>query len=165
MEIISQKLTKRNFNEFGDILSIENEINYTTINNGFTHKYDLSKFIGKKTNSSNKVAISIFRGLKRPNPLKINMLECHPLGSQSFMPLNGGSWVVIVCKGDYKEPNLNGLKCFIANKNQGVNYFPGTWHHPLITLEEKQDFMIVDRQSGIDNNLIEFCFNDISVKL
>ena len=137
MEIISQKLTKSNFNEFGDILSIENEINYTTINNGFTHKYDLSKFIGYKNNSSNKVAISIFRGLRRPNPLKINMLECHPLGSQSFMPLNRGTWVVIVCKGDREKPNLKDLKCFIANKNQGVNYFPGTWHHPLITLEEK----------------------------
>ena len=165
MEIISQKLTQNSFSEFGDILSIENKINFTTINNGFTHKYDLSKFIGNKNNSFNEVAISIFRGLKRPNPLKINMLECHPLGSQSFMPLNGGSWVVIVCKGDSKEPNLKHLKCFIANKNQGVNYYPGTWHHPLITLEEKQDFMIVDRQSGIDNNLIEFCFNDISVKL
>ena len=165
MEIISQKLTKSNFNEFGDILSIENEINYTIINNGFTHKHNLSKFIGYNKNSSNEVAISIFRGLKRPNPLKINMLECHPLGSQSFMPLNGGSWVVIVCKGDRKEPNLKHLKCFIANKNQGVNYYPGTWHHPLITLEEKQDFMVVDRKSRTDNNLIEFFFNNINVKL
>ena len=165
MEIISQKLIKSNFNEFGDVLSIENEINYTTINNGFTHKHNLSKFIGYNKNSSNEVAISIFRGLKRPNPLKINMLECHPLGSQSFMPLNGSLWVVIVCKGDRKKPNLKDLKCFIANENQGVNYYPGTWHHPLITLEEKQDFMVVDRKNGTDNNLIEFCFNDISVKL
>ena len=165
MVIISQKLTKSNFNEFGDILSIENEINHTIINNGFTQKYNLSKFIGNKNNAYNKVAISIFRGLRRSNPLKINMLECHPLGSQSFMPLNGGKWVVIVCKGDSKEPNLKDLKCFIANKNQGVNYYPGTWHHPLITLEENQDFMVVDRKNGTDNNLIEFCFNDISVKL
>ena len=118
MEIISQKLTQSSFREFGDILSIENKINFTTINNGFTHKYDLSKFIGNKNNSSNKVAISIFRGLKRPNPIKINMLECHPLGSQSFMPLNGGSWVVIVCKGDSKEPNLKDFQYFMQKKKR-----------------------------------------------
>ena len=165
MEINCQKLTKKSFSNFGDIITIEDDTQFKIINKGYTKKYELSQYKSNEKETINDISISVFRGLKRPMPLVINMLECHPLASQSFMPLNGNHWIIIVCEGNYEKPALENLKCFIANKNQGVNYYPGTWHHPLVTLEKTQDFMVVDRQSTKDENLIEFHFEDITVKI
>ena len=36
-------------------------------------------------------------------------------------------------------------RCFLAAHGEGVNYHAGTWHHPLIALDEVSDFLIVDR--------------------
>ena len=83
------------------------------------------------------------------------MLECHPIASQSFMPLQNGDWLIIVSKGSSNKPNLDNLKCFIADTHHGVNYYPGTWHHPLITLEKKQDFLVIDRDNIEKENLTE----------
>ena len=43
---------------------------------------------------------------------------------------------------------------FLAQGDQGVNFHPGTWHHPLLVLAEKQDFLVIDR-GGKGDNLIE----------
>ena len=165
MKINSQKLTKKSFRKFGDIISIENDTQFEIINKGFTKKYELSQYKSNEKELNNDISISVFRGIKRPMPLVINMLECHPLASQSFMPLNGGQWIIIVCDGSNDKPTLENLQCFVANKNQGVNYYPRTWHHPLITLEKTQDFIVVDRQSTKDENLLEFYFEDVAVKI
>ena len=164
MEITIEKLTKEKFQEFGDVLSLKDNYTYKKINNGYTNRYDLSKFITNEKEINNNISISIFQGLQRPSPLIINMLECHPIASQSFMPLQNGDWLIIVSKGNSKKPNLDYLKCFIADTHHGVNYYPGTWHHPLITLEKKQDFLVVDRDNIEKENLTEFWFDDIVIK-
>ena len=167
MEIISKKLTKENFKHYGDVISIETHINMETINDGFTKRYDISNYISNEKNNEGP-SISIFKGIQRPLPLVINMLECHPLASQSFMPLNGNDWIVIVCKGNEKKPEINDIKCFVANNKQGVNYYPGTWHHPLITLDKTQDFLVVDRNNSkfkVNNNLSKYWFDNTNVKI
>ncbi len=35
-----------------------------------------------------------------------------------------------------------------------MNFRPGTWHHPLLALDQQQDFLVVDR-GGKGENLIE----------
>lgn len=40
---------------------------------------------------------------------------------------------------------------FLSNGKQGVTYHQGAWHHPLITLEAKSDFVVVDRIGGGQN--------------
>ena len=167
MEIISQKLTKENFKHYGDVISLETNKKFYTINDGFTKRYDISNYISNENNNEGP-SISIFKGFQRPQPLIINMLECHPLASQSFMPLNGRDWIVIVCKGNKKKPEINDIKCFVVNNKQGVNYYPGTWHHPLIILESTQDFLVVDRNNSKfkgNNNLSEYRFDNINVKI
>ena len=126
--------------------------------------FDFIKDLTLKDSCPFNISISIFQGLQRPSPLIINMLECHPIASQSFMPLQNGDWLIIVSKGNSKKPNLDNLKCFIASTLHGVNYYPGTWHHPLITLEKKQDFLVVDRDNIEKENLTEFWFDDIVIK-
>ena len=168
MILIPEKISGSNFKDYGDLISLKDSKDNFTINQGWTRRYNnLSNFFSLEKNNSTP-SISIFKGYKRPSPLNINMLECHPLASQAFIPLNGSNWPIIVCTGNINNPNLKNLKCFIARKNQGINIYPGIWHHPLITLDQTQDFLIIDRNNkdDLDNeNLVECEFNDILVSI
>ncbi len=92
-------------------------------------------------------------GQSAAEPLTISMLERHPLGSQAFYPLQDEEWLVVVGK----SPAPEALRVFLASGRQGVNYAPGTWHHPLIVFSPGSRFLVVDR-GGDGNNLEEVSF-------
>ena len=75
------------------------------------------------------------------------MMERHPLGSQAFMPLAVHDWLVVVAPTDAgdRAPDFGRLRCFLARGDQGVSYARNVWHHPLLILQPRQDFLIVDR--------------------
>ena len=90
-----------------------------------------------------RAILSIFAGRPRPTPLRIAKLERHPLGSQSFFPLQPRDWLVVV--GTLPPGGAPLLRCFRAGGDQGVQYAPGAWHHPLLVLRRPQEFLVVDR--------------------
>ena len=144
-------ITKENFLKFGDVISTK-EIRPLEINNGFAKRYD---GIAKLNTSSEKgeTTISIFSALKRNFPMKIDMMEKHPLGSQAFIPMKETTFLVFVApEGDF--PNLNKIESFIVPPGIGVNYNPGIWHFPLISTEN-MNFLVVDRKGPGDNLVIE----------
>ena len=98
--------------------------------------------------------LSIFRASRRPRPVAIRMLERHPLGSQAFFPLSPDDWLVVAAEGE--RPGAGDLRLFRARGDQGVQYGRGVWHHPLLVLAERQDFLVVDRRGPGENlELIE----------
>ncbi len=91
------------------------------------------------------VAISIAR-CRAPTslPLRIDMVERHPLGSQAFVPLTPSRMVVVVAPpGESVEASQ--LRAFVTNGRQGINYHRGTWHMPLIAFDAGQEFLVIDR--------------------
>jgi len=93
--------------------------------------------------------LSIFRATRWPQPVLIRMLERHPLGTQAFYPLSPTDWLVVVAAGE--RPEADDLRLFRARGDQGVQYARGVWHHPLLVLAERQDFLVVDRQGPGEN--------------
>lgn len=59
--------------------------------------------------------------------------------------------------GDVPVPGL--VRAFLTNGRQGVNYHRGVWHHPVLTIEKQDDFLVVDR-SGSGNNCDEHFFTE-----
>jgi ureidoglycolate lyase len=53
---------------------------------------------------------------------------------------------------------------FLCQGHQGVNYARNAWHHPLISLEQTSDFLVVDR-GGEGNNLEEYFFDDVICRI
>jgi ureidoglycolate lyase len=51
-------------------------------------------------------------------------------------------------------PAADDLRLFIATGEQDVNYARGTWHHPLLVVDEAAEFLVIDRVSddGRDDN-------------
>ena len=126
-------ITKENFKKFGDMISTE-DIKPLEINNGFAKRYDgIANLDTKKDNGES--TICIFSALKRSFPMKIDMMEKHPLGSQAFIPMKETVFLSFVApEGD--KPDLTRVEAFIIPKGIGVNYNPGIWHFPLISTED-----------------------------
>ena len=148
--IINPKpITKENFLIFGDVITTD-KLKSIEINNGFAKRFD--GIANLNTAQDNGVTtISIFSALKRSFPMKIDMMEKHPLGSQAFIPMKETTFLAFVApQGD--KPNLKKVKSFVIPPGIGINYKPGTWHFPLISTEN-MNFLVVDRK-GSGNNLV-----------
>jgi ureidoglycolate lyase len=144
-------ITKENFAKYGDMISTK-DITPLEINNGYAKRYDgIAKLNTSKDNG--ETTISIFSALKRSFPMKINMMEQHPLGSQAFIPMKETTFLVFVAPREEKL-DLNKIEAFIIPPGVGVNYKPGTWHFPLISTED-MNFLVVDRKGSGDNLVIE----------
>ena len=144
-------ITKENFSKFGDMITTAN-IKPIEINEGYAKRFDgIANLNTSKDNG--ETIISIFSALKRSFPMKINMMEKHPLGSQAFIPMKQTTFLVLVAP-EGNKPNLNKIEAFVIPPEIGVNYNPGTWHFPLISTED-MNFLVVDRKGSGDNLVIE----------
>ncbi len=171
-----QPLTKEAFAPFGDVVEVpdvkqneKEDSSLIMINGGNTERYDsLVKVELEATVSSEQGAadthavINIFRAQPRPVSkelaMDIVMMERHPFGSQSFHPLSGEEYLVLVADA-VEELTADNLHLFIARADQGINYHKNTWHHPVLGLNKVCDFLVVDRKGG-GNNCEEFFFGD-----
>ena len=144
-------INKENFSKFGDMITTEN-IKPVDINNGYAKRFDdIAKV--DTSNNNGETTISIFSALKRSFPMKIDMMEKHPLGSQAFIPMKETTFLTLVApKGEKLE--IDKIESFIVPKGKGVNYKTGVWHFPLISTED-MDFLVVDRKGSGENLIIE----------
>ena len=149
-------ISKENFSKFGDVISIK-DINSIDVNKDYAKRYDnIGNLNTSKDNG--ETTISIFSALKRQFPMKIDMMEKHPLGSQAFIPMKETTFLSLVApQGD--KPELNQIESFIVPPGIGINYNPGIWHFPLISTED-MNFLVVDRKGVGDNLVIEDLKNE-----
>lgn len=76
-------------------------------------------------------------------PCPVMLLERHPYSSQTFIPLDGASYLVAVAPdGERGEPDLSRLRAFIASGSQGVCYRAGVWHQGLSVLRASAQFAV-----------------------
>ena len=143
------KITRTNFSAYGDLISSD-DIKPLDINAGYAKRFDNLANINTSKNEG-KTIISIFSALKRTFPMKIDMMEKHPLGSQAFIPMKETTFLSIVTPPGEK-PAIDKIESFIIPPKTGINYKPGTWHFPLISTENT-NFLVIDRK-GDDENLI-----------
>jgi ureidoglycolate lyase len=92
-------------------------------------------------------------------PLRVDIVERHPLGSQAFVPLQRCRMVIVVAPPG-ESVDANDLRAFVTNGKQGFNYHRGTWHMPLIAFEAGQEFLVVDR-GGSEPNCEEYTLDDV----
>ena len=154
-------LTRADFAPFGDVIQAEGA--GAKINDGTCVRFnDLARV---ETDPSGAAGLSVFRAAPRRLPLRIEMLERHPLGSQAFVPLDRREFIVVVASPESESdsdsesgpgagaarPDLRSLCAFRAAPGQGVNFHRGAWHHPLIALEAASDFLVADRVGPGEN--------------
>ena len=155
MNLVIKNITKKNFSQFGQLISTK-DLKSENINSDTTKSfYDLVdiEILGE----NNQCRINFFKAKKRQFPLEINMLENHPLSSQSFIPLQNTSFIVVVAPIS-KIPDLKLLEAFKVSLEEGVNFKPKVWHFPLIAIEDS-NFLTIDKKDS-KNNLEIFKFQN-----
>jgi len=153
-QIPIEPLTKEAFVPYGDVIE-KVGAEKITINRGNCIRHH-ALATADVAGDDASVIINIFAGQPYALPHTLDMVERHPLGSQSFYPLGSGEWLVIVCRdadGTPVEP-----KAFRATPDQGVNFKRNQWHGVLTPLNKPSDFLVVDR-GGPGDNLEEYYFD------
>lgn len=151
--ITARPFTREAFAAFGDVLDTD-WADHFPINGGKCERYhDLAGVEAEGPNA--RVLISIFKGTPYGFPLRLAMVERHPLGSQAFMPLSPAPFLVVVCHDGPEGPGEP--QAFVTAPGQGVSYRRNTWHGVLTPIGAPQDFLVVDR-GGDGNNLEEHHF-------
>lgn len=149
-----EPLTKEAFLAFGDVIEIRPDGDNHPINGGTTTRFhNLGTVVANGEDA--RPIISMARAKPFELPLKLEMVERHPFGSQAFIPVRPTRFLVIVAPDEDGRPGTP--RAFHASPGQGINYFVNTWHGVLTALDEETDFIIVDRE-GAGENLEEFHF-------
>ena len=91
-----------------------------------------------------KPRLSLASTAPRALPLKATQMERHVHSSQTFVPIDCASYLVMVAPhGADGLPDIEGLRAFRIPGDVGVHYFADTWHHPLTALERPGSFVVL----------------------
>jgi ureidoglycolate lyase len=147
----AEPLTRERFADFGDVIETSRGSSDAMNAARFERFDDLCKV---DLINNGQIAVSIAR-CRTPTslPLRVDMLERHPLGSQAFVPLSPCKMVIVVAPPE-ESVEVSAIRAFVSNGRQGFNYRRGTWHMPLISFEAGQEYLIIDR-GGRESNCEE----------
>jgi len=99
-------------------------------------------------------SLSVFRATPGSLPFQVRMMERHRLGSQTFVPLMGSPFVVLVALGA-AQPDMSTLRAFLADGSAGITLAPDVWHHPLLALAAG-DFVVLERKGAdVDCEIVD----------
>ncbi|MCB5362916.1 ureidoglycolate lyase [Pusillimonas sp. CC-YST705] len=138
-----EPLQRSEFAPFGEVIDLNAD--WFAINQGTTRRYHRLGGV-QLLGQGGQGVISLAVAQRAAQPIAVRMLERHPLGSQAWIPRGLSPFIVVVAPGNSEGyPDESGLRAFYARADQGVNYYAGVWHHPLLCLVEGGQFLIVDR--------------------
>lgn len=148
-----EPLTAEAFQPFGDVLDISGAPD-RMINQGLCGRYhDRARleFL------DGRAGVSLFNAEPRTLPYRLEMVERHPDGSQTFIPMTQKPFLVIVAPDTAQGPGLP--RAFRTAPGQAINFLRNTWHGVLTPLTAPGLFAVVDRiRPGA--NLEEFWFDE-----
>lgn len=147
-----EPLTAEAFAPYGDVLEAAGAPD-RIINEGLCERFhDRARL---DFGPGGRAGVSVFRAVPRSLPLALELVERHPHGSQTFVPMSSDPFLVIVAEdGDGHPVNL---RAFRTAPGQGINILRNTWHGVLTPLAEPGLFAVIDR-IGETPNLEEHRF-------
>jgi ureidoglycolate lyase len=141
LTLVVEPLCAEAFAPFGQVIEVRDGATARLINAGTAQRFEgLADLVGDGV----KFTLAVMRAQPRPLPFRVRLLERHRQASQAFVPWSGGSYLVVVAPPGAR-PAVAQLRCFKASGRQGVNYLPGTWHHPLLALGTVSEFLVIDQ--------------------
>jgi len=153
MKIIIEPMSADAFAPFGDLLEAKGTPD-KIINQGLCGRFHDR---ARMDFSDGRVGISIFHAEKRDLPLKLDLVERHPDGSQAFVPMSHQPFLVVVAEDQNGIPQ--NIRAFLTEAGQAINIHRGVWHGVLTPLYDPGLFAVIDR-IGEGPNLEEYWLPD-----
>lgn len=148
MIVFAEPLTQAAYAPFGAILSADrDDIAPKPANQGTAWRRDFLIDVTSERPGA-RLNLASFRCSPRLDwPMPLRLLEKHPASTQVFLPMNAKRYLVVVALGQ-NDPDLSTLRAFLAGPTQGISYFAGVWHHPMIALDDTTDFACAVWEDG-----------------
>ena len=153
MKIIIEPMSADAFAPFGDLLEAKGTPD-KIINQGLCGRFHDR---ARMDFSDGRAGISIFHAEKRDLPLKLDLVERHPDGSQAFVPMSHQPFLVVVAEDQNGIPQ--NIRAFLTEAGQAINIRRGVWHGVLTPLYDPGLFAVIDR-IGEGPNLEEYWLPD-----
>jgi ureidoglycolate lyase len=135
----AQPITAEAFAPYGELVE-PGAVEPLLINAGQCRRYtDLARLEAE----DGRIGVSLFDARLRPLPLRVDLLERHPLGSQCFCPLDGSEYIVVVAPDAGGAPGAP--RAFLAGPRQPVNIARNVWHGVLAPVAGSGLFLVIDR--------------------
>jgi ureidoglycolate lyase len=141
--LVLRPLTPETFAAYGDVVTSLGRTG-SRINTGTSLRVEMPE--PDVLAQGGRPSLNVFRAKAVQFPIEVRELERHRLGSQTFLPLGGTSFVVVVALGD-EQPDVQTMAAFQADGTCGVTLRRGVWHHPLLALRDG-DFAVLQRGSA-----------------
>ena len=134
------------FSDFGDL--IEAGPGGHAANQGTARRQDFTTPL-KSYRPDATPNLALFCAAAQPYPLALRLLERHPASSQLFVPMKAGRYVIVLApSNEAGEPAWSKITAFVCGPGQAVNYRPGTWHHPILAIDEDATFLMLSWENG-----------------
>ena len=156
--IQAQVIDRDTFAPYGELIDCDSAIIYECNQGRAIRYHDLLKNLDV-TDKSGKVGLSIYKSIPSLIPFEVEVMECHPLGTQAFIPMTMDAqsrYLVAVAPAGDLNPAL--ITAFIVEGQLGINYKKGVWHLPIVALDGDMDFLTIDR-IGPEKNCDEVKFS------
>lgn len=187
--IHAEPLTPEGFRPYGGVLSADHQIktaetsgaNYGTAQKLHKVAPIVNNFASCKSQQPATANWNIFRCSAPKHLIKdasvkskvytSKVLERHPYSTQTFIPmgqdLSKVSFLVIVAQTDElspeKLPDPALVRAFICKGNQSITYGAGTWHAPMVVVDETIphiDFAVFIHENGVADEDCQECYFD-----
>ena len=153
IEISAKPLTAEGFAPYGDVLDCAG-VPDKIINQGKCGRcHDRAAL---DFGPDGRAGVSLFKAQPRSLPYVLDMMERHPEGSQTFLPMSLDPFLIIAAADDGGKPGKP--EAFVSSPGQAINFHRNVWHGVLTPLHEPGLFAVVDR-IGETPNLEEFWLN------
>ena len=151
--VTARPLTAEAFAPFGQVIDTAGTVP-RPMNAGMARRFhDLAAI--EVVGDGARTVIGLVEAQPYPLPLRLTLVERHPLGAQAFVPLSAAPFLVVVCPDADGRPGRP--QAFVTAPRQGICYARGTWHGVLTPFGASQDFVVIDR-GGPGVNLEEHVF-------
>lgn len=133
------------FMPYGRLLPLATPQPGRPINGGTSLRHDLPAALDLGRGGG-VPALAVFQARAQAPAGPWQVLERHPHGSQTFIPLAPVRWVALVARGA-AQPDPATLAAFALDAGWGLTLAPGTWHHGLIALDAAR-FLVLERRAA-----------------
>lgn len=155
LQLLAQPISASAFAPFGSLLAVNLNQTGRSANQGSATRRDFAAEL-VNTRPHAKLNQAVFRCQPRVMPFGIGLLERHPYSTQTFVPMSGNRYIVVVAPGGDEGPDLSALQAFVCSGPQSVQYRLGVWHHPMIALDAASDFVMLAYEDGTKGDCEEW---------
>ncbi len=142
-DVQSQAISQEAFEPYGWLVDATHG-NGRAINGGTSWRTDGQTALDL-TADGGKPCLAVFKASARNPAGPWHELERHRLGTQTFIPLDGARYLVMVALGG-DSPDPQTLAVFAVSGHQAITLRAGVWHHGLLALQDSS-FVVIERSA------------------